>query len=53
MNRIGICRKEARETKLFLRIVATSEPSLKSEARVLWREACELHLIFSRIFRQR
>ena len=53
MNRIGTCRKEARETKFFLRMIVTSEPSLKPEARALWREARELHLIFSKIFRQR
>jgi len=44
--------KEARETKFFLRIVATAEPSLKPEARILWQEAKELHLIFSRIWRK-
>ena len=49
-NKIGTCRKEARETKCFLRIVATSEPQLKPEARVLWQEAKELHLIFSKIW---
>src|SRR5262245_39068417 len=38
-HRIGTCRKEARETKFFLRMVVTSEPELKSEARELWREA--------------
>src|SRR6185503_2140861 len=53
MHRIGTCRKEARETKFFLRMIVTSEPTLRSEARVLWREARELHLIFSKIFRQR
>jgi len=50
-NKIGTCRKEARETKFFLRMVATSEPQLKPEARVLWQEAKELHLIFSKIWR--
>ena len=49
-NKIGTCRKEARETKFFLRMVATSEPQLKPEARVLWQEAKELHLIFSKIW---
>jgi four helix bundle protein len=53
MNRIGTCRKEARETKCFLRMIVTSEPAQRSEARALWREAHELHLIFSKIFRQR
>jgi len=51
-NKIGTCRKEARETKFFLRMIATAEPSLKSEARDLWQEAKELHLIFSKIWRK-
>ena len=50
-NRIGTCRKEARETKSFLRVVAVAEPSLKAEAREIWREAHALHRIFSRIWR--
>jgi four helix bundle protein len=50
--RIGTCKKEARETKFFLRMVATAEESLKTEARVLWQEARELHLIFSAIWRR-
>src|SRR5215467_3063476 len=49
---IGTCRKEARETKFFLRMVATAEPSLKDEARKLWREAKELDLIFCAIWRK-
>ena len=50
-HRIGTSRKEARETKFFLRMIAVAEPSLKSEAREIWREAHALHLIFSRIWR--
>jgi len=50
-HRIGICRKEARETKFFLRMVSTAEPGLKPDARELWKEAHALHLIFSRIWR--
>ena len=50
-HRIGICRKEARETKFFLRMIATAESGLKSEAREIWHEAHALHLIFSRIWR--
>jgi four helix bundle protein len=50
--KIGTCKKEARETKFFLRMVATSEPDLKAEARILWQEAKELHLIFSAIWRK-
>jgi four helix bundle protein len=50
-HKIAISRKESRETKFFLRMVATAEPKLKSEAREIWREAHSLHRIFSRIWR--
>ena len=33
-------------------MVATAEPSLKPEARILWQAAKELHLIFSKIWRK-
>ena len=49
---MAVSRKEARETKFFLRMVACAEPNLKPEARVLWQEAKELHLIFSSICRK-
>ena len=48
---IGTCRKEARETKFFLRMLARACPDLKADARTLWIEANELHLIFSKIRR--
>ena len=51
-NTIGRCVKEAKETKFFLRMVAAAEPSLADEARKLYREAKELHLIFASIFRK-
>jgi four helix bundle protein len=51
-HKIGTCRKEARETKLWLRMVAAAEPELKVEARTLWQEAKELHLIFAAIWRK-
>lgn len=51
INKIGTCKKEAKEAKFFLRMVATAEPNLQDEARLLWREAKELHLIFAKIFR--
>jgi four helix bundle protein len=51
-NIIGRCRKEAKESKFFLRMVATSEPTLAAEARTLYREAKELHLIFCSIYRK-
>lgn len=51
-NTIGRCVKEAKETKFFLRMIAASEPTLADEARKLYREAKELHLIFASIYRK-
>jgi len=51
-HRISICRKEAKETGFWLRILVTACPALRDEARVLWREATELNLIFSSIWRK-
>jgi four helix bundle protein len=51
-NTIGRCVKEAKETKFFLRMVAASEPMLAGEARELFCEARELHLIFASIYRK-
>lgn len=48
---IGTCKKEARETKHFLRMAARAVPELKSDARDLWLEARALHLIFAKIWR--
>jgi four helix bundle protein len=49
---ISRCVKEAKETKYFLRMIAASEPQLAEEARQLYREARELHLIFASIYRK-
>jgi len=51
LRNIGTCRKEARETKHFLRMAVRAVPELKPRARKLWMEARELHLIFSKIRR--
>jgi len=51
-NTIGRCVKEAKEAKFFLRMIAASEPGLADEARQLYREAKELHLIFASIYRK-
>jgi four helix bundle protein len=51
LKSIGTCRKEARETKHFLRMIVRAVPQLKPQARILWTEAKELHLIFSKIWR--
>jgi four helix bundle protein len=50
-HKIGICRKESKETKHWLRMVAVAEPELSADARLLWQEAKELNLIFGKIVR--
>ena len=50
--RISVCNRETRETKYWLRMLATAVPSNKDEARKLWKEANELNLIFSSIYRR-
>lgn len=51
-NIVGRCKKEAKESKFFLRMIAAAEPALADEARRLYREANELTLIFAAIFRK-
>ena len=50
-HKIALCRKEARETKYWCRMIAKAVPAEKPVARTLWQEAKELNLIFSRIVR--
>ena len=52
-HKIAICKKEAKETKHWLRMIVKAEPSLKEKAKVLWKEAQELTLIFSSILRSK
>ena len=49
---IGTCRKESKETMLFLRLIGTTCEDLAPEARRLWREAKELNLIFGAMWRK-
>ncbi|MBU0596960.1 four helix bundle protein [Patescibacteria group bacterium] len=49
-HKIGICKKESRESKHFLRMTATAVPELVTEARIYWQEAKELNLIFNSIY---
>jgi four helix bundle protein len=51
LYRISLCKRESRETKHWLRMLATAVPDKKAEARVLWHEAKELNLIFAAIHR--
>ncbi len=49
-HKIGICKKEAKETMHWLRMVAKANPLKSDDCRKLWRENHELCLIFSSIF---
>jgi four helix bundle protein len=51
LKSIGTCRKEARETRHFLRMIVRAASESKPKARTLWLEARELHPIFSKIWR--
>ena len=48
-HKVFICKKECRETKYWLRLVAKIDDKFASECRQLWKEAQELTLIFSKI----
>lgn len=52
-HKIGICKKEAKETTHWLHMLATAEPAKKEECRSLWQEAHELTLIFSAIVKRK
>lgn len=48
VHKIGIAKKEIKETKHWLRLLARTNPEIKDEIRKLWQEAQELLLIFSK-----
>ncbi len=48
-HKIGIAKKEARETKHWLRMLAVALPENKEILKKLWVEAKELNLIFNAI----
>ena len=50
---IGICKREARESKHQIRMIVAAEPQFRDEGRPLWQEAKELTLIFAAILRKR
>jgi len=49
IHKISIAKKEIKETKHWLRLMARSNPETKKEIRNMWLEAQELLLIFSKI----
>ncbi len=48
-HKLGICKKESKETRHWLRMMAIVVPQLKDEFRKYWQEANELNLIFATI----
>jgi len=50
-HKISICKKESKETKHWLRMIAKANPNRKDQCKKLWKEAQELTLIFSSILR--
>lgn len=48
-HKIALCKKEAKETKHWLRMIARANPDKKDKCKELWSEAQELTLIFSSI----
>ncbi|MHB1156645.1 MAG: four helix bundle protein [Phycisphaerales bacterium] len=51
-HRLGICRREAKESKHWLRMIARADTTRSAAARPLWKEAQELNLIFSSILKK-
>lgn len=52
-HKIGICKKESKETTHWLRMMAIAEPEEAEKCRKLWKEAHEFTLIFSAIVKRK
>jgi four helix bundle protein len=53
IHKIGICKKEAKETSHWLHMLAVAEPNETGKSRKFWKEAHELTLIFSAIVKRK
>jgi len=51
-NKISICKKEAKETTHWIRMLSTAFPGQKDKLRRFWKEGHELSLIFGAINRK-
>lgn len=51
VHKVGICKKELKETKHWLRLLAKANPEGSEKIRKFWKEAHELLLIFAKISR--
>jgi four helix bundle protein len=52
VHKIRIALKEIKETKHWLRLLASAEPELKNGLRVIWQESHELFMIFAAILKK-
>ena len=52
IHKMAIANKEAKESKHFLRMSSKACPEYRDEARILWKEAHELNLIFMTIVKK-
>lgn len=52
-HKIGLCKKESKETTHWLRMIAKANPERKDECRKFWKEAHELTLIFASILKKK
>lgn len=51
-HKIGICKKEAKETRYWIQMIVCAIPELKQQSKFLWQEANELQLIFVSIVKK-
>jgi len=52
-HKIALCKKESKESRHWLRMIAKANPDKVDECRKLWQEANEFALIFSAIIRSK
>jgi len=50
--RMGLARRESKESRHWLRLLARATPDQREAIRLIWREADELNRIFSSIIRK-
>lgn len=51
VHKIGISKREAKETRYWFRMLSTAYPEAADECRVFWKEAQELSFIFASIIK--
>lgn len=51
-HKLGICKKESKELKHWLRMIVVAFPYCREAAKILWQEAHELQLIFITIIKK-